>query len=118
MAIPLRGGRLKNFIDIETNTPGSVSDIGEPIESWSTWKSDIPAEVTEFPAREIFNNETGQRYSETNTEFLVRHSEVEGMATTARVLFEGQRYDIKNVIVDRQDRRWVKIRAVLFDGVV
>jgi head-tail adaptor len=114
----MRVGKLRHTIDIQSNDVTGYSDLNEEVRGWVTWREGVYAGVDVRRGKEHFNEETKQRFTETVYHFTVRYSEIEGMSPAMRILFEGQVYEVRTIMPDRQNRNDAIIEATLQGGVV
>lgn len=112
----MRNGVRKNSISIEIETETGRDDMNAPIMGWGAWRSGVLAEVLARRGAELFDTESKQRYSQTYFRFRCALSDVEGINTTMRISFEGQTYEIQNILPDTQRHEDCLIEATLQDG--
>lgn len=114
----MRFGSLDGVIDIEHKVLTGVSTSNEPVYEWRTWREDVFVGVKAKRGNEYFDNDSKHRYSETVTQFRAHLTDVDGMDAAMRIKFEGQYYDIKNVLPDYERKQDCLIDAVIQGGAV
>lgn len=114
----MRRGALDRIIDIEHKINTGSTEINETTGNWVTFVDGAFAEVYSVRGAEIYDTVTKQRISEVVTRFRIDYTDAEGINTTMRVKYEGQYYDIKNVLPDHDRKQDCIIDAVLIDGSV
>jgi hypothetical protein len=112
----MRNGVRKNSITIEVATQIGTDEANDPIVTWGPWRSGVLAGVEARRGAELFDPETKQRYSEVYFRFRCALSDVSGINSTMRISFEGQMYDIRNILPDTQRHEECIIEASLQDG--
>lgn len=108
-------GALRNVITIEERTEASRDRLNAPVYSWSTWREPY-AEVVARRGSELYDPDTKQRYSQTFVRFRCRFDDVDGLDTAMRIVFDGQTYDIRNILPDHQRRVDCIIEATVQDA--
>lgn len=105
--------RLRHRIDIEvldyledSNGEPVRGEQGELTKEWQPVLSDVPAEVVPSSAREF--RQSAAEQAQTDGRITIRRPDV-AIDTTMRVLWQGQRYEIRGVLPDPSDRRWLTI---------
>ncbi len=114
----MRIGSQKILISVLRRVMLGRTDIGEPNWIWQEWRSDIWAESTVKRGKEQFDPTTKKRFSEVVWQFRTRYEEVIGIDETMEVDHEGNRYKIKSILPDDQNRRDTIIECTLEDGVL
>ena len=112
----MRNGKRSNIITIEQRTQTGTTDLNEPVFTWSAWRETIFAAVLPRRGNERFDDGSGQRYAQAYFRFECAYDDVDGADETMRILFEGQYYDIRNIMPDFQHREACVIEATLQRG--
>lgn len=113
----MRGGSLRNPIEIQRRVQVGVGRLNAPNYVWQTWREPI-CEIEVRRGREHFDPETKQRYSEEVWRFRARYEEIEGVDATMRVVHNGMNFDIKALLPDGQRQRDCIIECTVQDAVV
>ena len=113
----MRGGALRSLVCVQENVQVGVDDMNAPVYSWTTF-AEIFCEHKARRGQEFFDPDTKQRYSQTIHEFFCRYYEAEGIHTSMRILFDGQYYDIRNVMPNENRHEFCVIQTTLQDGQV
>lgn len=112
----MRIGGQKVLISVLRRVQTGRTDAGEPIWVWQEWRPEIWAESTVKRGKEQWDPTTKKRYSEVIWQFRTRYEEVIGISEVMEVGHEGNRYKIKSILPDDQNRRDVIIECTLEDG--
>ena len=102
----IRAGRLRHRIKIEQFTE-TVDSLGSPIQAWSTRYDGVPASVEPLSGRELWQAQAVN--PETTTKITMRW--LDGVIASDRIVFNGQNYDIHQVLPDPTFRRMLVIHA-------
>ena len=111
-------GGLNHAITVERKVQIGTTALNEPTFVWQTFAEPL-AEVSTKRGREHFDPTTRQRYAEVVWHFRCHYHDVIGIDPTMRIVDEdGQRYDIKALLPDAEDRQDIIIECTLQDGVI
>jgi SPP1 family predicted phage head-tail adaptor len=111
----MRAGALRNLIQILRPHETGRDEENKPIVTWPLFAEPF-CEIVAKRGTEQFDPATKQRFSQVVYRFRCRYVEVIGIDATMRIEHEGQKYDIRGILPDEQQRDDVIIEATLQDG--
>lgn len=112
----MRSGALNRLLDIEHRVQTGIEQNNEPRWEWRKYRDQIFCSAQARRGVEQFDAGTGQRFAESITRFRIHYLEAEGIDPTMKIVFEGQRYDIRVILPDHERQEDCWIDAALQDG--
>lgn len=97
--------RLRHRITIQSQGLVQDATTGEMVPSWTNWLADEPAEVVPLSGREFIAAAATQ--AGVTARMTIRYRA--GVLPTMRVVFDSQNYNIKAVLPDPTNSRWLTL---------
>lgn len=97
--------RLRHRITIQSQTLTQDTTTGENTVSWSAFLADEPAEVVPLSGKEFISAAASQ--AQVDCRMTIRWQS--GVLPTMRVVFDSQNYQIRAVLPDPSNARWLTL---------
>jgi SPP1 family predicted phage head-tail adaptor len=97
--------KLRHRVTVQSQVHTQDSGTGEDIVTWTNFLADEPAEVVPLSGREFIQSAAMQAAVDTRMTIRWRS----GVLATMRVVFDSQNYQIKAVLPDPSNRKWLTL---------
>lgn len=97
--------RLRHRITLQSQVLTQDAVTGEALVAWTNFVADEPAEVVPLSGREFI--QSGANQAAVDTRMTIRWRS--GVVPTMRAVFDSQNYQIKAVLPDPTNRRWLTL---------
>ena len=97
--------RLRHRVTIQSQTITQNTTTGETTVAWVAFLSDEPAEVVPLSGKEFLAS--GANQAQVDARMTIRWQT--GVLPTMRVVFDGQNYQIRAVLPDPSNAKWLTL---------